>query len=508
MKILHSALLLVVSGFTIYGQCLEASYTFNGNANDQSGNNRNITVNGASLSFDRNGQATEAYYFDGHNDVMLTNHSFDYQNRTVAFWMEPHRLTGLNSVMAQDANYLNYGSFGGNISNGSLTISSGGSDNYSTSNVQVGQWLHIAMTRSATDVKYYIDGQLVYTGSPNTVGSSSYANPNLVLGSDRKGDRKYFKGKLDEILIYSCELSSNQIDSIYQAQKPQVTPNPCLEAHYLFNGSTFDESGKGRTPVNNGASLSTDRFGNNNSAYLFDGNNDVMFTNYSFDYEERTVAFWIEPQRLSGVNAIMSQDANTLNYGTFGSNISNGELTLNASGADKYKTTNLSLGKWMHLAMVRTKDSVRYFVDGQLVSTGVSGFNGSSTYANPNLVLGSDRKGDRKFYHGKLDDIVIYSCALNAQQIDSLYHANNFVSSADAPTRQSFSIYPNPATSEIKINTAHGGQNAYRILNINGAVLQKGVVLDNSIPIEKLAPGIYLISLNGQKGRRQKFIKH
>lgn len=507
MKIYFSALLILAGSIFLHGQCLEASYTFNGNANDQSGNNRNIAVNGATLSFDRHGNQNEAYYFDGTNDVMLTNHSFDYQDRTVAFWVEPHRITGVNSVMAQDANYLNYGSFGGNISNGSLTISSGGSDNYSTTNLRVGQWLHIGMTRSASTVKYYIDGQLVYSGTPNTVGSSSYANPNLVLGSDRKGDRKYFKGKLDDILIYSCELTGNQIDSIYQAQKPQVTPNPCLQAQYLFDGSPFDGSGKGRTPINNGATLSTDRFGNNNAAYSFDGNNDVMFTNFSFDYEERTVAFWIEPQRLTGVNSILSQDANTLNYGAFGSNISNGELTLSAAGADKYRTTNLTVGKWIHFAMVRTKDSVKYYVDGSLVSTGISGFNGSGTYPNQNLVLGSDRKGDRKFYHGKLDDIVIYSCELSAQQIDSLYHANNFVTIVENENLNGFSIYPNPVNDLLNLKIKKQGIYHYEIRDTQGVLIRRGKLSEPSINTAGLASGVYILSLSGDEKLTKKFIK-
>lgn len=39
-------------------------WPFNGNANDESGNGNNGTVNGATLSSDRNGNANSAYYFD------------------------------------------------------------------------------------------------------------------------------------------------------------------------------------------------------------------------------------------------------------------------------------------------------------------------------------------------------------------------------------------------------------------------------------------------------------
>ena len=49
---------------------LELWYPFNGNALDQSGNNRNATVNGASLTSDRNGISNSAYSFDGIDDYI------------------------------------------------------------------------------------------------------------------------------------------------------------------------------------------------------------------------------------------------------------------------------------------------------------------------------------------------------------------------------------------------------------------------------------------------------
>ena len=47
---------------------LMASYSFDGNANDSSGFNRNATVNGAALSTDRHGRMQSAYQFDGVDD--------------------------------------------------------------------------------------------------------------------------------------------------------------------------------------------------------------------------------------------------------------------------------------------------------------------------------------------------------------------------------------------------------------------------------------------------------
>ena len=45
-------------------------WPFNGNANDESGNGNNGTVNGATLTADRFGNANSAYSFDGVDDYI------------------------------------------------------------------------------------------------------------------------------------------------------------------------------------------------------------------------------------------------------------------------------------------------------------------------------------------------------------------------------------------------------------------------------------------------------
>ncbi|MFM7769023.1 MAG: hypothetical protein ACKO8Q_00520, partial [Bacteroidota bacterium] len=66
-------------------------WPFCGNANDASGNGNNGTVNGATLTADRFGNANSAYSFDGVNDGILSpDNNFPYgnSNRTLSFWMK------------------------------------------------------------------------------------------------------------------------------------------------------------------------------------------------------------------------------------------------------------------------------------------------------------------------------------------------------------------------------------------------------------------------------------
>ena len=63
---------------------------FDGNANDESGNGNNGTVNGATLTADRNGNANSAYSFNGNSNYILIPYSTSIgvqQSLSVSFWV-------------------------------------------------------------------------------------------------------------------------------------------------------------------------------------------------------------------------------------------------------------------------------------------------------------------------------------------------------------------------------------------------------------------------------------
>ncbi|MDP6927346.1 MAG: hypothetical protein QGG84_09690, partial [Rhodospirillales bacterium] len=57
---------------------LIAYYPFNGNANDESGNGNDGTVNGATLAADRNGETGKAYSFDGASHIEVNSSNIDF----------------------------------------------------------------------------------------------------------------------------------------------------------------------------------------------------------------------------------------------------------------------------------------------------------------------------------------------------------------------------------------------------------------------------------------------
>ena len=91
-------------------------WPFNGNANDESGNGNNGTVNGAALLVsDRNGNANAAYQFDGIDDFIQMTQAGPTGNTavTVSFWMRTTMAVnnvpgeGVGQVFGYGANDIN-----------------------------------------------------------------------------------------------------------------------------------------------------------------------------------------------------------------------------------------------------------------------------------------------------------------------------------------------------------------------------------------------------------------
>ena len=75
----------------------------------------------------------------------------------------------------------------------------------------------------------------------------------------------------------------------------QADLNDGLVAYYPFNGNADDASGNGNDGIVDGAILSEDRFGNPNSAYIFDGIDAWIYTQ-SVDQAltEKTMSAWVK----------------------------------------------------------------------------------------------------------------------------------------------------------------------------------------------------------------------
>ena len=198
---------------------LVAYYPFNGNANDESGNGNNGTVNGATLTNDRCGNPNSAYSFTGYDYinlpyVMKTSQENEHSvNAWIKFIYAP---TGFAMIIGQasssDDNYLYLliDTLSNRICNWRKSYGELPST-WNDKNWHNVSYVHIA-NGAKTDDKLYWDGDLLATGTDFGVWVEQTTNWNI--GHNSNNDH-FFQGIIDDIRIYNRALSDAEVKTLY-----------------------------------------------------------------------------------------------------------------------------------------------------------------------------------------------------------------------------------------------------------------------------------------------------
>ena len=175
---------------------LVAHYPFNGNANDESTNSNDGTVNGATLTTDRFGNANSAYSFDGVDDFIDCGNGGSLQFDsyiTFSAWIKAESIGHMSildklpsSLQVPDIGFRINTRVGGKVwaeggnAGGNSIPGGNGVVAESEASYQVGQWVHVVGVLDSTVVSIYIDGQLKDTVHTNLVCSNTN---NLLIWS-------------------------------------------------------------------------------------------------------------------------------------------------------------------------------------------------------------------------------------------------------------------------------------------------------------------------------------
>lgn len=210
---------------------LVAWYPFNGNANDESGNSNNGTVNGAVLTTDRNNNSNKAYYFSssgcGTYISANINTSSIVSGLTISIWVSrvgngclgPRIFEfgntngpGLAQWTWDNANGTNIGSTTSNSTAVTTTF------NPVANNV----WTNLVYTNDGSFGKVYQDGVLIKT---ITSSGNPILSGNVSFGRMNHPSYDAFNGKLDDIGIWNRALSNSEVTQIYNAVLPSSISN-------------------------------------------------------------------------------------------------------------------------------------------------------------------------------------------------------------------------------------------------------------------------------------------
>ena len=305
---------------------------------------------------------------------------------------------------------------------------------------------------------------------------------------------------------------------------PSYIPSNGLIGWYPFTGNANDSSGNGNHAAVNGAVLASDRFGNPNAAYSFNGSTDYLHGNAStFPTGYRTVSLWFYSSTINTLATgmqvfgygggqceqswLMQMDNPTPATSFFTENtyeVSIGcntwltALPFGANGTPSSPNSN-----WQHWAITNSQTGIDLYINGNYaggITTPISG----TGVAGKKFFMGAcpDTTGTVAYqdaylthWNGLLDDIGIWNRALTQQEITALYNggATGINKMADGML---FSVFPNPTHDEINVRADERfiGM-AFTLYDVYGKAVRAGRI-DNTafiLDVTDLDNGVYFL---------------
>jgi len=211
----------------------DAYYPFNGNANDESGNGHNGTVNGADLCPDRLGAVGKAYSFDGSDDyIVVSNPPSVTTSLTMAAWirLEDNGVQTGGYVINKGV-YLTPSTYclgvTANSARAAVAGISVGGVFYTVTNsvlITLGEWTHVAGVYDATGggLTLYVNGKPV--GHRAVSGSLDQNTKSLYFGCDRGNPGATWEGGIDEVYIFNKALGPDEVKALVHKQKKVPDP--------------------------------------------------------------------------------------------------------------------------------------------------------------------------------------------------------------------------------------------------------------------------------------------
>ena len=241
MKHLPFFFLAFCVGFSAHAQVpsyvptdgLVAWYPFNGNANDESMNGHDATVDGATLSTDRYGILQSAYSFDGNDRIFPSNPSdWPLTERTTSIWMRSdvpvsggRTLFGYGGTSCGNSWLVTYNNQGNYPLTQNAFEVQGHCNNLPTAApmdaTEFTYWHHVAIRTAPSGTTVFIDG--VPSGNSDVfidntapgcavIGATPSQSGGCVFSDS---NNQLWEGRLDDFAIWNRALSDEEILLLY-----------------------------------------------------------------------------------------------------------------------------------------------------------------------------------------------------------------------------------------------------------------------------------------------------
>lgn len=237
------------------------------------------------------------------------------------------------------------------------------------------------------------------------------------------GFRHFFKPRQALVTLLILLITPLFFQSHSPAQEPQVEDvlDQGLIAFFPFNGNADDESENAYHGTVNGAILTTDRFGNAESAYHFDGKDDFIKVPVNINPEvlpQVTIVAWARADKKQHITKVFSHDNGSYDRSMGIDNRGGGKGWSAFSGSSYVLGFHpLKLEEWVFIAVVydQAKETVTLFINGtEYNKKGKLGKGLSYARIGSNPSFGSHFSGD-------IDDVRIYKRAFTIDELNQLY---------------------------------------------------------------------------------------
>lgn len=471
---------LAASDFTDMGLAAPVGlWNFSNNANDSSGNGRNL-VNKGAISFVSgiNGAASTAAKFTGSTAQALyiadtgVNDPFRIRTGSFGCWFKSERRgtsqefiskCGINS--SDRCSWLFLYSSGSNsvLFQGAPdgTAATASSCN-GVSDVVDGKWHFIVATVDGNMICVYIDGVLENVSlinGPLFAGSAPLNVGSINADAATAGYLQNY-GKLDEVFITTDVLSEDEVRNLYCVKIAHTLaavpsraslivrrrrrgaalvagdfPAQPVRLHNFSGGSLGDEGSSGVGLTNNGAALAiagADGFAGN--AFDFEAAQSLSSTDAGLPNgtSQRSYGCWFKTNKATGNMGLVSWGGGSgLNIGGF-LGIGTGVLIAQTAGFSNISGPFVADGQWHHAVVTEvnavggtTDDGVKIklYLDGRLVA--ISTNLGSITLGGANRFrIGACGDGTL-LYTGQIDAAFVCAQTLTSEQIWTLFNKSS-----------------------------------------------------------------------------------
>jgi len=399
--------------------------------------------------------------FNGSSSVISTDLNFANNAKSISLWFKISDTNVYGSVVSSNNNgtgdpllaSLNWHCLQFNSTGNVLTFSilTGNWERVSTTtnNFNVNTWYNVTVTNDASSIKIYINGNLENT---TTLTGTILSQDIIEIGGNTNTGGTtpvYFNGLIDQVRIFSKALDSGEVGQL--ALETYADPKKST-TDYFGDGSAialYELDEDALTPFKQAASF------NGSSSYI-SGLPTIENVSGQFSISlwfNTTVNPSVQHTMLGGIKEQGSNDSVFALKMT-----SDGYSKLYVRGTDGTlhilaDTVDATDGNWHHLVGTISGSSAILYVDGaQVDSTTIS-----NNITVDNLLIGAENNratlNATNHFNGKIDQVRIYSSALDSTDVEKLYKE-----SADVPTTDLVAHYKLDGNAEDALDTYDGAE--------------------------------------------------